>query len=59
MYLNRTAVLIFYFKQTTDKFSIIDFNTKLIYESWEDIFAENDVNTVFNNFLNMYMNILL
>ena len=40
-----------------DKFSIIDFNTKLSYESWEDIFAENNANAIFNNFFNMYLRI--
>jgi len=45
----------FYFNRKIDKFSIVDFNTKLSYESWEDIFAENNVNTIFNNFLNTYL----
>jgi urate oxidase len=30
---------------------------KLSYEVWEDIFAENDVNTIFNGFLNLYLRI--
>ena len=47
----------FCFNQRIDKFSIIDFNTKLSYEVWEDIFAENDVNTTFNGFLNTYFRI--
>ena len=45
----------FHFNQKVDKF--VDFNTKLSYESWEGIFAENNVNTIFNNFLNMYLRI--
>ena len=40
------------FKQRIDAFSIKDLNIKLSYESWEDIFTEDDVNTIFNNFLN-------
>jgi hypothetical protein len=48
----------FYFGRKIDKCSIIDFNTKLNYESWEDIFTDNDVNTIFNNFLNIYLRIL-
>ena len=44
----------FYFNRKIDTFSIVNFNTKLSYESWEEIFAENDVNTIFNNFLNMF-----
>ena len=47
----------FGFNRRIDKSSIIDFNTKLSYESWEDIFAENDVNTIFNTFLNTYLRI--
>jgi hypothetical protein len=43
----------FCFNQRIDKFSIIDFNTELSYEVLEDVFAENDVNTIFNGFLNM------
>jgi hypothetical protein len=47
----------FCFNRRIDKSSITDFNTKLSYEVWEDIFAENDVNTIFNNFLNTYLRI--
>jgi hypothetical protein len=43
------------FNRRIDKFSIIDFNTKLSYESLKCIFAETDVNTIFNNFLNTYL----
>jgi hypothetical protein len=47
----------FCFNRRINKSSITDFNTKLSYEVWEDIFAENDVNTIFNNFLNTYLRI--
>ena len=47
----------FYFNQKIDKPSIRDFNTKLSYETWENIFGEDDVNTIFNNFLNTYLRI--
>ena len=40
----------FYFGQKIDKCSITAFNTKLSCESWDDIFTDNDVNTIFNNF---------
>jgi hypothetical protein len=33
----------------------MDFNTHLNYELQEDIFAEKNVNTAFNNFLNTYL----
>jgi hypothetical protein len=35
----------------------MDFDIKLSYELWEDIFAEKNVNTAFNNFLNTYLRI--
>jgi len=47
----------FYYNRKIDKLSIIDFNTKLSYKSWEDLFTENDLNTIFNNFLNTYLRI--
>jgi hypothetical protein len=40
----------FCFNRRIDKSSTIDFNNKLSYESWEDIFADNDVNTIFTIF---------
>ena len=47
----------FYYNRKIDKLSIIDFNTELSYESWEDIFAEKNVDSTFNNFLNTYLRI--
>jgi len=47
----------FSYNQKIYKLSNIDFKTKLTYELWEDIFTENDVNTIFNNFLNTYLRI--
>jgi hypothetical protein len=55
--LNRTAVRTSTITKKIDKLSITYFNTKLSYESWEDIFPENDVNTIFNNFLHTYLRI--
>ena len=43
-----------YFNKKIYKLSIIDFHTKLSYELWEDIFAENNANAIFNNFLNKF-----
>jgi len=37
--------------------AISDFNIKLSYESWEDVFSYNDVNMSFNKFLNIYLTI--
>ena len=39
-----------------NKFSISQFAVNLSYENW-DVFIEEDVNTVFNNFLNTYLRI--
>ena len=45
----------FFFKWKFNKFSIADFNIKLSYELWDNVFNENYVNICFNNFLNTYM----
>ena len=37
-----------------NKFSIFQFALNLSYENWDNVFIEEDVNTVFNNFLNTY-----
>ena len=55
--MNRIAILNSTLLKEIDRFSIVDFNAKLSYESWEDIFTDNNVNTIFNNFLNMYLRI--
>ena len=47
----------FYFNRKIENYTIADFNTKLRQELWEDIFTENDVNTIFNNLLNTYLRI--
>jgi hypothetical protein len=48
----------FYVNRKFDKYSINDFSIKLSHESWEDIFSENNVNIIFNNFLDRYLKIL-
>jgi hypothetical protein len=47
----------FYYNQKIDELSIMDFNIKLSCELWEDKFAEKNVNTAFNNFLNTCLRI--
>jgi hypothetical protein len=37
--------------------SISKFTDLLSYENWEDVFTDNNVNSLFNNFLNMYLKI--
>jgi len=41
-----------------DSDSISKFKDLLSYENWEDVFLDNDVNTLFNNFLNTYLRII-
>jgi hypothetical protein len=36
---------------------VLDFNFKLTYESWDDVFSCDDVNLSFSNFLNTYLRI--
>jgi hypothetical protein len=43
------------FNRKIDKLSIADFNNKLSYELWDNVFNENDVNSSFNNFLSTYL----
>jgi hypothetical protein len=40
-----------------NKYYINNFMIKLSFETWEDIFGGNDVNVIFNNFLNTYLRI--
>jgi hypothetical protein len=44
------------FIRKVDKFTILDFISKLSNESWEGVFNNNDVNLMFNYFLNTYLN---
>ena len=39
------------------KHSINEFQASLSYETWEDVFSNNndDTNTIFNNFLNTFL----
>ena len=37
--------------------SILEFQLLLSYENWEEIFMEDDANTSFNKFLNVYLRI--
>jgi hypothetical protein len=40
-----------------DTYSILDFRYKLSFEAWNSIFDSNDVNSMFNSFLNIYLRI--
>ena len=47
----------FYTYRSFNKASVTNFNIQLSYESWEDVFASDEVNTCFNIFLNKYLTI--
>jgi exonuclease III len=38
-----------------DNNSIIDFQNQLSYEQWDNVFGKNNVNEIFNNFLNTHL----
>jgi hypothetical protein len=44
-----------YYIRIINKNAITEFQLQLSWERWEDIFGENDVNSMFNNFLNTYL----
>jgi hypothetical protein len=47
----------FYFTRKFNKPLALDFNVKLIYESWDIVFSYNDAKLSFNNLLNTYLKI--
>ena len=47
----------FYLTRKITKITVLDFNFKLSYESWDDEFSYDDMNLSFNNFLNTYLRI--
>ena len=46
-----------YTRNINNKNNIAEFQLLLSWERWENIFGNNDVNTIFNNFLNTYLRI--
>jgi hypothetical protein len=40
-----------------DRNSVYKFTDLLSHENWEDVFLENNINIIFNNFLNTYLRI--
>jgi hypothetical protein len=49
---------LFPFTRRIDSNSVCKFTDLLSYENWEDVFLKNNVNVIFNNFLNTYLRIL-
>ena len=47
----------FYLIREINETSVLDFNLKLSYEFWDDVFSYDDINLSFNNFLNTYLRI--
>ena len=46
-----------YTKRKINKYIIADFELKLSHETWELVFDGNDVNKIFNSFLNIFLRI--
>jgi hypothetical protein len=40
-----------------DKYGISHFKIKLSYETWDNVFENNDVNCIYNSFLNTYLRV--
>ena len=53
----RTQEKKLYFYRRFNRAAVTDFNLKLSYESWEEVFSYNNVNVSFNKFLNTYLTI--
>jgi hypothetical protein len=47
----------FYYTRKFNKSLALDFNFKLTYESWDNVFSYDDVNLKVNNFFNTYLRI--
>jgi hypothetical protein len=47
-----------YARRVINEISLLDFQINLSYELWDDIFTDNDVDIIFNNFLNTYLRIV-
>ena len=46
-----------YTKRKINKYTIEDFQLNINYETWEQVFDGNDVNEIFNSFLNTFLRI--
>ena len=57
MYNNKSHDYQTYLKRNVNKYTIAEFQNSLSYESWEQVFDGNDVNKMFNSFLNTYLSI--
>ena len=46
------------FIRNIGKYGISDFKVKLCYETWDNIFENNDVNSIYSSFLNTYLRVI-
>jgi hypothetical protein len=44
-----------YYTTNINNYNIYDFQTKLSYENWESVFNNSDIDTSFNEFLNIFL----
>jgi hypothetical protein len=47
----------YYSKRQINRMNIENFNFKLSYETWDDVFTDGDVHNIFNSFLNIYLRV--
>jgi hypothetical protein len=45
-------------RRVINEFWLMVFQINLSYELWDDIFTDNDVDIIYNNFLNTYLRIV-
>jgi hypothetical protein len=43
--------------RNVNEYSSYDFQIMLSYEDWDEVFSNNNVDTIFNSFLNTYLRI--
>ena len=51
-YINNRHV---YYKRNINQFTVAEFQLKLSYETWDSVFTKNDVNEIYNSFLNTFL----
>ena len=44
-----------YYKRAINQFNVAEFQLKFTYETWDSIFTKNDVNEIYNSFLNTFL----
>jgi len=44
-----------YYIRSINRNTIAEFQLQLSWERWDEVFIKNDVNSIFNNFLNIYL----